>query len=199
MRDYKVLLVDDDPFILKTIAPALQRHEKCLVVTADNGQKAIDEMSNKDFDLVITDLVMGETDGIAVLKKAKELNPETMVIVLTGYGDMTSAIDALRFDADDYLLKPCELEEIFFRVGHCLERLECKKRIKLYEKMLPVCCMCKKIRDDAGREPGTGKWVEMENYIREKAEIDITSAYCPECFRKLKEEIESLPKIGQSH
>jgi len=67
---------------------------------------------------------------------AKQLSADTMVIILTGYSDMTSAIDALRLNADDYLLKPCEPEEIFFRISNCVEKLGFKKKIKIYENIL---------------------------------------------------------------
>ena len=147
MRKYKILLVDDDLFILKAIGPALE-DKGYQVSTAAAGEEAIEIMAEKAFDLVITDLIMGSIDGIDVLKKAKELNTEMMVMVLTGFGDMNSTIDALRLGADDYMLKPCELEEIYFRVSSCLEKLELKRKIKIYEDILPVCCVCKSIRDD---------------------------------------------------
>ena len=119
MRKYKLLLVDDDPFILTGIGKDLE-NEGYEVVTAQSGEKAVALVEEQPFDLVITDLVMGGIDGIEVLRAAKTQTGETMVIILTGYGDMGSAIDALRLDADDYLLKPCEPEEMKFRVARCL-------------------------------------------------------------------------------
>jgi ActR/RegA family two-component response regulator len=124
-----------------------------------------------------------------VLKAAKQKHPETMVLILTGYGDMTSAIDALRLDADDYLLKPCDPDEMKFRVARCFDRLESARKLKLYESMLPICCVCKKIRDDSGREPGTGPWMSVEKFVWEKAGIAPTSTYCPQCAAEIKKEI----------
>jgi len=72
---------------------------------------------------------MGALDGISVLKKAKRLNPETAVIILTGYGDLNSAIDAMRLDVDDYILKPCDAEELYFRVERCFNNLEHRLKI----------------------------------------------------------------------
>ncbi len=95
MRDYSVLLVDDDPLILKGTGGDLQK-KGYRVTTASGGKEAIGFLLEKSFDLVITDLVMDEIDGIQVLKKTKELNPDTRVIILTGYGDLNSAIDAVR-------------------------------------------------------------------------------------------------------
>jgi len=188
MRKYAILLVDDDPLI--TAGTGVDLEEKGYAVTmANSGEKAIEWLSNASFDLVITDLAMAPMNGIDVLKKSKELNPETMVIILTGFGNMTSAIDALRWNADDYLIKPCEPEDMYFRVSRCLEKLELKRKIKTYERILPVCCICKKVRDNGGREQGAGEWMSVENYMHRKARVDITSTYCPECQKKAREEI----------
>ena len=129
MRDYIILLVDDDPLILKGIGKDLE-DKGYKVITAESGEKATKLIRDTTFDLVITDLTMEEIDGIQILKKTKELNPDTMVIILTGFGDLDSATDAIRLNADDYLLKPCEPEEISFRVSRCLEKLELKKKAR---------------------------------------------------------------------
>lgn len=188
MRAYEILLVDDDPIILKAIGTTL---EDCgyHVTLAQSGETAIDRIARQEFDLVITDLVMGTVDGIAVLKKAKERNRETMVIILTGYGDMHTAIDALRLDADDYLLKPCEPEELTHKAERCLNQLAMRRRIKVYEDMLAVCCICKKVRDDTGKARGTGEWLSIEEYLLLRAGLKPTSTYCPDCASKTKEDL----------
>jgi DNA-binding NtrC family response regulator len=157
------------------------------VTKADSGDRALEVLQENKFDLVITDLVMEDTDGIQVLKKTKALNADTMVIILTGYGDMKSAIEALRQEADDYLLKPCESAELLYRVNHCLEKRELARKIEIYQNILPMCCVCKKIRDDRQTEPGKGDWVSVEQFIHEKAKLDITSSYCPECAQQTME------------
>ena len=58
------------------------------------------------------------------------------------------------------------------------------RHIRLYQKILPMCCVCKKIRDDYGRQPGSGQWVTVENYIHENADLEVSSSYCPECAEK---------------
>lgn len=182
MRRHSILLVDDDPFILTGIGQNLES-EGYQVATAENGETACELLEQDEYDLVITDLVMDKIDGIQVLKKAKEKNPVTMVIILTGYGDMTSAIDALRLDADDYMLKPCQPEEMSFRVAACLDRQELSRKIKLYEQILPVCCVCKRIRDDSGRQPGEGDWISLDAYLWNKARMSVSSTYCPRCAK----------------
>jgi len=91
--------------------------------------------------------------------------------------------------ADDYLLKPCEPDEVYVRINNCLEKLVLKQKIKLYENILPICCVCKKIRDDSGKEPGTGDWIAVEQYLNKETKIDITSGYCPDCAEKIEYEL----------
>lgn len=183
VKKYNLLLVDDDPFILEGIGEDLASRGY-QVTRVNSGEKAVEMLQHTNFDLVITDLVMERTDGIQVLKISKEIDATVMVIILTGFGDMLSAIEALRNQADDYMLKPCESSEMFFRVERCLEKLELARRIQLYQKILPMCCVCKKIRDDSGTSPGRGEWVPVEQFIHERAQLEITSSYCPECARR---------------
>jgi DNA-binding NtrC family response regulator len=201
MQRYHLLLVDDDHFTLQGIGDELESNGY-QVTRASSGEMAVNLLESGDFDLVITDLIMENTDGIQVLQKAKLLNPETQVIILTGYGDMVSAIEALRNHADDYLLKPCEAQEMIFRVNRCLEKQELTRKVSLYQKLLPMCCVCKKIRDDSGKKPGTGEWIRIENFIQQKADLNITSSYCPDCAQKtmaefIKKDHKPVPPIPQ--
>ena len=135
MQTHSILLVDDEIAILKTIGPFLESlgyH----VTTAKSGEEAIELLSGSAFDLVITDLIMGPVDGYQVLEKGKDLNLDTMFMVLTGHSDADFIVNALRLDADDYLIKPCEPEEMRFRVERCLEKLEMKKKATQAEKAL---------------------------------------------------------------
>lgn len=127
-----ILLVDDDHLILKGFSKNLTR-EGYEVTTADSGEKAFELLDKAPFDLVITDMVMEEIDGLQVLKRSKARYPDCMVLILTGYGDMASAVETFRIGADDYLTKPCAPEEIKFRVGRCFEKLEHKRKIKQAE------------------------------------------------------------------
>jgi DNA-binding NtrC family response regulator len=183
MKKYNLLLVDDDPIILEGLGEDFE-NRGYLVTRASSGERAMELLHRSNFDLIITDLVMEKSGGLQVLKRSKELDSTIIVIILTGYGDMLSAIEALQNQADDYVLKPCESEEIFLRVERCLEKHELVRRINLYQKILPMCCVCKKIRDDTGREPNQGPWVSVEQFMHDQARLDITSSYCPECAQR---------------
>jgi CheY-like chemotaxis protein len=188
MSKKSILLVDDDPVILITVRKQLEQYEFD-IETAASGEIAVKLLDKKKYDIVITDMIMYQIDGLGVLKKAKEKEPETIVIMLTAQSDVSSAIGALRLKADDYLLKPCEPDEVYVRINNCLEKLVLKQKIKLYENILPVCCVCKKIRDDSGKEPGTGDWIAVEQYLNKETKIDITSGYCPDCAEKIEYEL----------
>lgn len=127
MKEYQILLVDDDLNVLTVIASALE-HNGYQVTTASSGEVALDALTINEFDLVITDLNMSEIDGFTVLKSAKEANPGGGVMIFTGNRDPEPAVEALRLDADDYILKPCDLSELLERVANCIETSELEHR-----------------------------------------------------------------------
>jgi len=188
MLQIKILLVDDEEIILKSFRKDFEI-ENYAVTTAESGEEAFTILENDQFDIVLTDLVMPGIDGIDVLKKAKKLNPETGVIILTGYGDMTSAIEALRLGADDYLLKPCDVDELLLRIARCLEKKEAFRKVKSYETILPICMYCKKIRDDTGAESGNGKWITIEKYLREKNGTLMSHTFCSQCREQAEKDM----------
>jgi len=135
LAEIAILLVDDEKLIRKSFARDLKA-EHFTVTAVAGGQEAINALERAKYDLVITDLMMPDVDGYAVLKTAKRLAPETSVIILTGYGDMRSAIDALRLGADDFTLKPCEIEELVFRIRRCMEKRSLLQRLAQQNNLL---------------------------------------------------------------
>jgi len=128
-----ILVVDDEKIILESFARDLGAEQHLVVTAVSGGEEAIAALEVKQFDLVITDLMMPGVDGFQVLKASKKLAPLTSVIILTGYGDKQSAIDALRLRADDYLEKPCDIDELIFRINNLLER---QKKLSLKHEQL---------------------------------------------------------------
>lgn len=121
MPNKSILLVDDEPAILTSVGWALEKHDFDVTMASD-GLKAVEAMHCKSFDLVITDLKMPGISGLEVLQHAKQIHPQAAVFILTGYGDITSAIQALQLGADDYLLKPCDLDELLRKAERSFER-----------------------------------------------------------------------------
>jgi signal transduction histidine kinase/DNA-binding response OmpR family regulator len=134
-RQSKVLVVDDDPFALRSMARALGG-ESYQVVTAASGSGAIDLLKQDSFDLVLTDLKMPEVDGLAVLREAREIAPRAVVLILTGYASLESAIEALRKGAYDYLVKPCADDELKLKIARGLERVRLAEERQHAEEML---------------------------------------------------------------
>jgi PAS domain S-box-containing protein len=119
--EISILFVDDEKLIRNAFTRDL-RAEGFTVTPAASGSEAISALKGGAYNLVITDLMMPDVDGFAVLKAVKSNTPTTGVIILTGYGDMQSAIDALRLGADDFTLKPCEVDELVLRIQRCLDK-----------------------------------------------------------------------------
>jgi len=135
MTTTSILFVDDEPVIRTSFVRELELEGFSVVAVAD-GAEAIRAVSQDRFDVVVTDLVMPGLDGFGVLKAVKRQAPQTSVVILTGYGDMRSAIDALRLGADDFTLKPCEIEELVFRIRRCLDKHSLLQELALQNQRL---------------------------------------------------------------
>ena len=101
----RVLIVDDEPDVVANWARVLDR-EGYPCITATDGERALALLESERPDLVLTDLKMPRVDGMAVLARALELDPDTVVVMITGHGTVQSAVEAMRAGAFDYLLKP---------------------------------------------------------------------------------------------
>jgi DNA-binding NtrC family response regulator len=117
----KILLVDDDPIILDSLGGFL-RLEGYDVTTSTGAQQAIDHMKGSQFNLVITDVSMPAGDGFELLRYARARHPETVVILLTGYGTIESAVEAIKQGAYDYLTKPVIDDDVRLAVQRSLQQ-----------------------------------------------------------------------------
>ncbi|MFO0661363.1 MAG: sigma-54 dependent transcriptional regulator [Polyangiaceae bacterium] len=116
----RILVVEDETTLGANIARSLDRagHVATLVET---GRAAIEAIEREAFDLVISDLRLPDIDGLSVLDQVKSLSPETVVLIMTAYASVDSAVEALRRGAQDYMLKPLSLAELQRRVSHLAE------------------------------------------------------------------------------
>ncbi len=117
----KILVVDDQRNMRTTLAMML-RGEGYEVEEAEDGDAAIDKVGAASYDLVLTDLKMGGRDGMDVLRHVTETSVLAEVIVMTAYGTIESAVEAMRMGAYDYIQKPFGEEELLVKVGRALER-----------------------------------------------------------------------------
>jgi DNA-binding NtrC family response regulator len=126
-NQHSILLVDDNIHILELNREVLsgQGYE---LTKAASGESAIEALEKQHFDMVITDINMGTMSGLKVLERAKQLHPETKVIVTTGNPDLQYAIEALRLHADDYILKPYSIHWLVKRVSDCFGEFGNRKK-----------------------------------------------------------------------
>lgn len=121
MKGYRIIVVDDDEVANKNLVRLLSR-EGYDVSGVKNGKAALSLISKSDFDLVLTDLVMDDIDGMEVLSKTKGISPDIEVIVITGYASIPSAIKAMKKGAYHYLEKPVRPEEVLHIVARAMEK-----------------------------------------------------------------------------
>ncbi|MEW6673204.1 MAG: response regulator [Thermodesulfobacteriota bacterium] len=106
----RILLMEDEPSVAKGLQMVLTE-EGYAVDLAMTGQSALDRFTQKGFDLLVADLRLPDIDGMEVIKRVKARRPQTSVVVITGYSTVTSAIEAMKLGAHDYLPKPFTDEE----------------------------------------------------------------------------------------
>lgn len=131
----RVLIVDDEVAIRK----ALERFLKGLsyeVFVAENGEEALKILEKEAVDLALVDLVMPKIDGIELIKRIKKLQPDCVPIVLTGFGTITSAVEAMKSGAYHYLTKPFELDDIASLLATALEHSKLKEENRILKKQL---------------------------------------------------------------
>jgi len=116
-----VLVVDDEGAIRYSISKTLQR-VGYQVSSASSGEEALDLMNDQVFDVVLTDIRMSGVSGVELLSRIKERQPDTVVILMTGYASLSTAVEALRLGAHDYLIKPSSSQDLRQSVQRGLER-----------------------------------------------------------------------------
>lgn len=124
-----MLVVDDEQDVRDVLTDYLSNLGYD-VTCAENGQEAIQIYQQRHFDIVLSDLLMEPMDGLELLNKIKEINPEAMFIMITGHPSIKSSIDAMKKGARDYITKPFELSEIKVKVERALLEQQLLRRVK---------------------------------------------------------------------
>jgi len=133
-RNTKVLVVDDDAAVRALIGEILGA-EQIPTTLCDGGHEALDCIKREDFGMIITDIKLRDFDGMGLLKAAKVINPESDVIIVTGYPTVDTAVTAMRFGAAEYFTKPFVVEQIRKAVNRLVEKriLERKLRVEKHQ------------------------------------------------------------------
>jgi DNA-binding NtrC family response regulator len=148
MPDTRILFVDDDRDILAMVEQYLTI-KGYDITTVDNGLEAVGIVKEKEIDIVFTDYKMPEFNGLELLVAIKKYRPQTEVIIVTGYGSMESAIQAMKFGSYDYLQKPFKLDHLKLIIDRIIEEKKIKDKAQLirkisrerhqYGKMVGIC------------------------------------------------------------
>ena len=202
----RILIIDDEPLMRISITDALVA-EGYQVLGVESGREGIDFISKDNYDIIITDLKLPEVDGIEILKTALKQSPKAKVIMITAYGSVDTAVEAMKQGAYDYITKPFSMDELLIVVRHLIEfrRLEYENtmlREKIDEKyafegiignsskMEEVLEKVKIIADSASTvlitgESGTGKElianaIHYHSARRDNSFIKVSCAALPE-------------------
>jgi two-component system NtrC family sensor kinase len=132
---HRVLLVDDEEGIRKVVSIAL-KDAGYEVWTAENGEQGLDLFRRQQPPLVLTDIKMPGIDGIEVLRRIKELETDSEVIIITGHGEMELAISALQLEASDFITKPIHDEALFISLKRAEEKISLKRQLRDYTENL---------------------------------------------------------------
>lgn len=126
----KILVVDDDEQMREDISEMLSR-EGYTVSHVGSGEEALERMKREDFDVILTDLIMPGIDGMEVLRQSKRLKPAVRVIMITGFGTIENAVDAMKEGASDYISKPFKINEVQATVKRALEEVKFSKSLSI--------------------------------------------------------------------
>ncbi|CAM1350311.1 sigma-54-dependent transcriptional regulator [Tenacibaculum crassostreae] len=130
----KILIIEDEAAIRRVLKKIIsEENDSYEVEEAEDGLAGIEMIKNADYDLVLCDIKMPKMDGVEVLEKAKKLKPEVPMVMISGHGDLDTAVNTMRLGAFDYISKPPDLNRLLNTVRNALDRKELvveNKRLK---------------------------------------------------------------------
>ena len=196
MSSKKIMVVEVEMLVSGAIQQSLKKLGYDIAGHASTGEEAVELARRASPDLVLMDINLpGKLDGI---EAAREIRGELSipVVYLTGYTDPATVQRAQISAPYGYIVKPFAERELEITISIALYRQQIDKekdrlltdlqhalvQVKCLSGMLPICCRCKRIRDDRGY------WQQIEVYVREHSEVDFTHGYCPECAKAALEE-----------
>ena len=131
----KILVIEDEAAIRRVLVKILsEENDAYKVDEAEDGLSGIEKIKNEDFDLVLCDIKMPKMDGVEVLEAIKKIKPETPIVMISGHGDLDTAVNTMRLGAFDYISKPPDLNRLLNTVRNALDRKELVVENKILKK-----------------------------------------------------------------
>ncbi len=181
-----ILIADDDSTCRIVLSATLKKlgHE---VTVAKNGEEARVVFDTVGASLLISDMVMPGVNGLDLCRHIRAANrPKyTYIILLTSVGGKSSYLVGMRAGADDFINKPFDEELLAARLVVAARTLNLQSQVNQLSGLLPICCMCKKVRDDKNY------WQQVESYVSKRTDARFSHGYCPDCYKKAIQEIET--------
>ena len=168
-----ILIADDEEQIRESLSFVL-KEEGYNCKTVNDGSNAVKALQEDNYDILITDIKMPGMNGVEVLEKSREISPETIVVLITAYGSVETAIQALRKGAADYLLKPLDFDEVLVRLKNLIRNKELVRVNKILRKQIDTNYNFENI---IGKSPVMKKIFEIVKQVSEaNTNILITGA-----------------------
>jgi len=131
----KILIIEDEAAIRRVLAKILSEESDSYIVDdAEDGLQGLEKIKNNDYDLVLCDIKMPKMDGVEVLEAVKKIKPEIPMVMISGHGDMETAIQTMRLGAFDYISKPPDLNRLLNTVRNALDRKQLVVENKILKK-----------------------------------------------------------------
>jgi DNA-binding NtrC family response regulator len=197
-----ILLVDDEKAIRKTLREILE-YEKYKVDEAEDGPSALEKIQNNQYDVVLLDIKMPKMDGLEVLEKAREVSPDTSYIMISGHGNIETAVEATKKGAFDFISKPPDLNRLLITVRNAMDKTNLvtetkilKRRVGNTREIIGESESIQKIKDTIERvaptdarilitgENGTGKelvarWIHEKSNRNKSPLVEVNCAAIP--------------------
>lgn len=134
----KILIVDDEPDMLKLLSMILKEKTPYDVTVTNNPIEALELAKNKNFDIVITDLKMPGLDGLKLLEEIKKKDEDIPIIIITAYGTIDAATEAIQKGGFDFITKPFKKEQILFTIEKAIKWLKVQRENKMLRERLKI-------------------------------------------------------------
>ncbi|MEO0901499.1 MAG: response regulator, partial [Bacteroidota bacterium] len=131
----RILVIEDESAIRRVLIKILsEENDAYQVFEAEDGLKGMEIIKKEDFDLVLCDIKMPKMDGVEVLEAARQIKPEIPLFMISGHGDLDTAVNTMRLGAFDYISKPPDLNRLLTTVRNALDRKELVVENKILKK-----------------------------------------------------------------